>query len=101
MGISSGRLVWTVLETRWIMLGIPWVCQGQAPWARLVLVQFWVLQSLFLGDDAGPTRVGRGLSQTGGYWGGTLEAKVVVVLCGLLATLGQDVVWSLVGVWVI
>jgi len=37
----------------------------------------------------------------GGYWDGILEAKVVMVLCELLAVLGQGVVWPLVGVRVI
>ena len=37
----------------------------------------------------------------GDYWGGTLEAKVVVVVYGLLVVLGQDVVWLLVGLWVV
>ena len=78
-----------------------WVCQDRVPWAHLVLVQVWVLRTLFLGDGVGPTRVGQGLSQMGGYWGGTLEARVVGVLCGLLATLGQDVVWLFVGLWVV
>ena len=101
MGVSFGRQVWTVLGIRWTMLGIPWVCQGQVPWARPVLVQVWVLQTLFLGDGVDPTRVGQELSQMGGYWGGTLEAKVVVVVRGLLVVLGQDVVWLLVGLWVV
>ena len=59
-----------MLGIRWIVLGIPWVCQGQVLWARLVLVQVWVLQTLFLGDGVNPTRVDRGLSRMGGYWGG-------------------------------
>ena len=101
MGMSFGRQVWTVLGIRWIALGIPWVCQDQVPWDCLVLVQVWVLRILFLGDGVDPTRVGRGLSQMGGYWGGTLEAKVVVVVCGLLATLDWDVVWLPVGLWVV
>ena len=99
--MSFGRQVWTVSGIRWIMLEIPWVCQGQVPWARLVLVQVGVLRTLFLGDDAGPTRVDQGLFQMGGYWGGTLEVKVVVVVHGLLAILGQDVVRLLVGLWVV
>ena len=49
------------------------------------------------GGDVNSTGVDQGLSQMGGYWGGTLEAKVVVVVCELLAILGQDVVWLLVG----
>ena len=58
MGMSFGRQVWTVLGIRWIRLEIPWVYRGQVPWARLVLVQVWVLRILFLGDDVDPTRVG-------------------------------------------
>ena len=83
------------------MLGIPWVCQGQVPWDHLVLVQVWVLQTLFLGDGVDPTRVDQGLARKGGYWGGTLEAKVVMAVCGLLVVLGQDVVWPLMGLWVV
>ena len=101
MGSSFERRDWTVLGIRWSLLETPWVRRGQVPWGRLVLVQVQVLRSLFLGDGVDPTRVGRGLSQMGGYWGGTLEAKVVVVVCGLLATLGRDVVWLLVGLWVV
>ena len=97
MGISSGHRVWM----HGLMLEIPWLCRDQVPWARLVLVQFWVLQTLFLGDDAGPTRVDQGLFQMGDYWGGTLGAKVVVVVHGLLAILGQGVVRLLVGLWVV
>ena len=37
----------------------------------------------------------------GGYWGDTLEAKVVVVAHGLLVVLGQDMVWLLVELWVV
>ena len=101
MGMSFGHQVWTVLGIHWIVLGIPWVYQGQVPWACLVLVQVRVLQILFLGDGVEPTRVDQGLSQMGGYWGGTLEAKVVAVVCGLLAALDQGVVWLLVGLWVV
>ena len=43
------------------------------------------------GSDVDSTGVGQGLSQMGGYWGGTLEVKVVVVVCGLLAILDQDI----------
>ena len=53
------------------------------------------------GGDADSTEVDRGLSQMGGYWGGTLEAKVVMVVCELLVVLGQDMVWPLVGLLVI
>ena len=36
----------------------------------------------------------------GDYWGGILEAKVVVVVCRLLVILGQDAVWPLMGLLV-
>ena len=90
-----------MLGIRWVALGIPWVCQDRAPWARLVLVQVWVLRTLFLGGDVDPTRVDQELSRMGGYWGGILEAKVVMVVCGLLATLGRDMVWLPVELWVV
>ena len=90
-----------MLGIRWIVLEIPWVYRGQVPWARLLLVQVWALRILFLGDDVDPTRVDQELSRMGGYWGGILEAKVVVVVCVLLVILGQDVVWPLVGLWVV
>ena len=90
-----------MLEIRWIVLGIPWVCQDQVPWGRRVLVQVWVLRMLFLGDGVDPTRVGQGLFRRGDCWGGTMGAKVVVAVCGLLAILGRDVVWLPVGLWVV
>ena len=45
--------------------------------------------------DADSTRVVQELSQMEGYWGGNKEVKAVVVVHGLLATPGQDVVWLL------
>ena len=60
-----------------------------------------LFRSLFLGDGVDPTRVDQGLSRMGGYWGGTLEAKVVVAVRGLLAILDRDVVWLPMGLWVV
>jgi len=53
------------------------------------------------GGDVGSTRVVRGLSQRGGYWGGISEVKVVMVVIGLWVVLIQDVVWLLVGLLVV
>ena len=36
-----------------------------------------------------------------GYWGGILEAKVVMAAHELLVVLGQGTVWLLMGLWVI
>ena len=47
--------------------------------------------------DVNSTEVVQGLFQMGGYWGGTLGAKVIVVVSGLLVVLDQGMVWPLVG----
>jgi len=51
--------------------------------------------------DVGSIRVVRGLSQRGGYWGGILGVKAVVVVVGLLVTPIQGVEWLLMGLLVI
>ena len=101
MGISFERRGWIALGIRWLMLGIPWVCQDQVPWACLALVQVWVLQILFLYGGVGPTRVGQGLFRMGGYWGGILEVRVVMAVRRLLGAPVQGVVWLFVGLWVV
>ena len=50
--------------------------------------------------DVGSTGVVQGLSQREGYWGGILEARVVMVVVGLSVTPIQDVEWLLVGLLV-